>query len=225
MNGTSNSNSTSNGNSNSRVNSGSGQASMPQSWFDLVVMPPMDPRSIISAVSFESNASSQIVATFARSSTWLESATWINPPLISSQTQSYVMCPNVQDFASVEEANVWNGLHQMTALNNQLPIAVQKIMFLKAGTAFINNIFLDWTAGVTSTNVQLSFRDNSTTSGVFQNSATATVPVFSFTGATFGLTARNLQVTLLRTGRFSMALRILDNSGNYSLYEMDWIVE
>jgi hypothetical protein len=202
----------------------SGAPNAPQSWFDLIVMQPMDPRSIISTVSFENNASSQTVATFARSSTWLESATWINPPLIVSQTASYVICPNAQDFASVEEANVWNGLHQMTALNNQLPIAVQKIMFLKAGTAFVNNIFLDWSAGVTSTNVQLSFRDNSTTSGMFQNSGTATVPIFLFTGATFGLTARNLQVTLLRTGRFHVALRILDNSGNYSLYEMEWIV-
>ncbi len=113
----------------------------------------------------------------------------------------------------------------MTAQNNQLPIAVQKIMFLKAGTAFVNNIFLDWSPTVTSTDVQLSFRDNSTTSGDFQNSATATVPVFAFSGATFGGTARMLQVTLLRTGRFQMCLRIIDNSGNYSMYEMDWIVE
>ena len=196
-----------------------------QSWFDLVVMPPMDPRSIISSVLFENNASSQSAGTFARSSSWLHASTWVNPPLIVSQTTSFVICPNVQDFASVEDANTWNGLHLMTAQNNQLPIAVQKIMFLKAGTAFVNNIFLDWSVGVTSTDVQLSFRDNSSTSGDFQNSATATIPVFAFTGATFGGIARNLQVTLLRTGRFTVALRIIDNSGNYSMYEMDWIVE
>jgi hypothetical protein len=202
----------------------SGNSNAPQSWFDLVVMSPMDPRGIISSVSFENNAGSQTAATFARSSTWLHASTWVNPPLIVSQTASFVICPNVQDFASVEAANTWNGLHLMTAQNNQLPIAVQKIMFLKAGTAFVNNIFLDWSAGVTSTDVQLSFRDNSTTSGDFQNSGTATVPVFAFTGATFGLTARNLQVTVLRTGRFHVAMRIIDNSGNYSMYEMEWIV-
>ncbi len=212
-----------NGNSNGST-APSTASNAPQSWFDLIVMPTMDPRSIISTTSFEASAGGQQGGTFARSSTWLHSATWINPPLIVSQTASNVICPNVQDFASVEEANIWNGLHLMTAQNNQLPIAVQKIMFLKAGSAFVNNIFLDWSAGVTSTDVQLSFRDNSTTSGNFQNSATATVPVFAWSGPTFGSTARNLEVTLLRPGRFQMALRIIDNSGNYSMYEMDWIV-
>ncbi len=197
---------------------------MPQSWFDLVVMPPMDPRSIISAVTFEASGGGQQAGTFARSSTWLHSATWINPPLIVSQSGANVTCPNVQDFASVEEANVWNGLHLMTAQNNQLPLSVQKIMFLKSGTAFVNNIFLNWSAGVTSTDVQLSFRDNAATSGDFQNAGSGTVPVFAWSGPTFGSTARNLQVTLLRTGRFQVALRIIDNSGNYSMYEMDWIV-
>ncbi len=212
-------NGTTNGSTTPTVNSNA-----PQSWFDLVVMPTMDPRSIISAVSFEASAGGQQAGTFARSSTWLHSTTWVNPPLIVSQTGSNLVCPNIQDFASVEIANTWNGLHQMTALNNQLPINVQKIMFLKAGTAFVNNIFLDWSAGITSTDVQLSFRDNAATSGDFQNSGTGTVPVFAWSGPTFGSTARNLEVTLLRPGRFQMALRIIDNSGNYSMYEMDWIV-
>ena len=212
-----------NGNSSGSAAPNSG-SNAPQSWFDLVVMPTLDPRSIISTASFEASAGGQQVATFARSSTWLHASTWINPPLIVSQTASFVICPNVQDFASVEAANIWNGLHLMTAQNNQLPIIAQKIMFLKAGSAFVNNIFLDWSAGVTSTDVQLSFRDNSTTSGDFQNSGTGTVPVFAWSGPTFGSTARNLEVTLLRPGRFQMALRIIDNSGNYSMYEMDWIV-
>jgi hypothetical protein len=202
----------------------SGASNAPQSWFDLVVMPTMDPRSIISAVTFESSGGGQTAGIFARSSTWLHASTWVNPPLIVSQTAANVVCQNVQDFSSVEAANTWNGLHLMTAQNNQLPIAVQKIMFLKAGTAFTNNIFLDWSPTVTSTDVQLSFRDNSATSGDFQNAAAATVPVFAFSGATFGSTARMLQVTLLRTGRFHVALRIIDNSGNYSMYEMEWIV-
>ncbi len=224
MNGNSNSNTPMNGNSNSSANGNGSRPAMPQSWYDLVVMSPMDIRSLIQSATFESSGGGQTAGTFARSSTWLHAATWVNPPLVVSQTGSNVTCPNAQDFASVEAANTWNGLHLMTAQNNQLPLSVQKIMFLKAGTAFVNNIFLDWTPAVTSTDVQLSFRDNSTTSGDFQNSATATVPVFAFSGATFGTTARNLQVTLLRTGRFQVALRIIDNSGNYSMYEMDWIV-
>jgi hypothetical protein len=225
MNGNSNSNAAMNGNSNNNNAGGNGsQIWMPQSWFDLVVMSPMDPRGLIQSATFESSGGGQTAGTFTRSSTWLHNSTWVNPPLIASQAGANVTCPNAQDFASVEAANTWNGLHLMTAQNNQLPLSVQKIMFLKAGTAFVNNIFLDWTPAVTSTDVQLSFRDNSTTSGNFQNSASATVPVFAFSGATFGSTARMLQVTLLKTGRFQMALRIIDNSGNYSMYEMDWIV-
>jgi hypothetical protein len=31
-------------------------------------------------------------------------------------------------------------------------------------------------------------------------------------------------MSLLTTGRFSVALRIVDNAGNYSLFPMEWIV-
>ncbi len=143
----------------------------------------------------------------------------------SPSTLSNVQVNNPYDFGSIEEANTWNGLHQMTVPTAQVPPAVQKIMFLKAGTAFINNVFLDFTGGATSTDIQLSIRDNAGTSGDFQNSGTGTIPVFSFpTTATYGTPGRNLQVTLLRTGRFNVGLRIIDNGGNYSLFEMEWIV-
>jgi len=202
-----------------------------QSWFDLVVMPTMDPRSFIQTASFEDQGGTMRPATFARSGNFLVGGPWAQPNLSitppGGSAIPNVTVPNTYDFASLEDANAWNTLHQMVALNlTNLPIAVQKIMFLKAGTAFVNNIYFDWKVGVTATDIQLSFRDNSATSGDFQNSGAGTVPAFIFPAtATFGGTARNFQVTLLRTGHFNVALRILDSTGSPSVFEMEWIVE
>ena len=62
------------------------------------------------------------------------------------------------------------------------------------------------------------------TSGDFENSASGTIPVFSFPAASYGGTGRLLTLTLLRTGRFPMCLRLIDSGGNYSMFEMLWVV-
>lgn len=202
----------------------------PQSWFDLIVMPTMDPRSIIQTASFQDQGGTMRAATFQRSTTWLTGSPWVNTPLTTSalgaSTTPSVTVPNANDYDSAEQAATWNTLHQMVTPNPAIPLSVQKIMFLKAGTAFVNNIFLDWKAGVTSVgDIELSLRDNSVTNGDFTSGSTGSVPVFAFPStATYGGVGRNFQVTLLRTGRFQVCLRVNDNSGNFSMYEMDWIV-
>ena len=219
-----------NANSNGSNAAPSGISNAPQSWFDLVVMPTMDPRNIIQTASFEDSTGTLRAATFQRSPNWLVNGIWAEPPLTvttpSGALIPNVTVPNIYDYASIEAANTWNTLHQMVAPNPpNLPISVQNIMFLKAGTAFVNNIYLDWRGAVTSSSVLLSFRDNSVTSGDFQNSGTATVPVFAFpTSATYGSTGRNFQVTLLRPGRFNVGLVILDSTAAISMFEMEWIV-
>ena len=199
---------------------------MPQSWSDLVVMDPMDPRSIISSCSFQDSSNVAHAASFIRSSTWLHASTWVNPPMIiSTSSTSNVQNANPQDFDAAIAANVWNGTHQMTTTNSQLPLSASKLVFLKSDPRFINTIFLDWTGGTTSSSdIELSFRDNSATSGSFQHSGQGTIPVFSFPASTWGGTGKAFTVSLLRTGRFSVAIRIIDNGGNYSMFEMDWIV-
>jgi hypothetical protein len=193
-------------------------------------MPTMDPRSIISTAAFEDSTGTMHAATFERSPSWLLAGPWGQSPLnVTTPTGSLipnVTVPNVYDYASLEEANTWNTLHQMVApVPTSLPLAVQKIMFLKAGTAFVNNLFLDWKAGVTSGSVQLSFRDNSVTSGDFQNSGTGTVPAFIFpSSATYGGLGRNLQVTLLRPGRYTVGIVTLDSAVVTSMFEMEWFV-
>ncbi len=142
----------------------------------------------------------------------------------SATANAHLFVPNVADFASVAIAAAWNTSHAMTSINTKLPLCVENIMFLKAGGAFVNYIYLDWLGGLTSTDVQFSFRDNSLTDGDFANSATGTIPAFTFGSSTFGGTSRSLQVTLLQPGDYNVALRIYDSALNYSMYAMHWIV-
>ncbi len=199
----------------------------PQSWFDFPMMTRMDPRTIIQAIAFEDQGGTMQNGAFTRSATWLQNVVWADAPMIVTPFATVppaVTVPNTQDFISQQIAIAWNASHAMTATNTKLPKAVEKIMYLKAGAAFVNNIFLDWAGVITSTDIQFSFRDNSATSGDFTNSASGTIPVFTFPTVVFGGTSRRLTVTLLRAGRFSVGIRIFDSAGNWSLYEMDWIV-
>jgi hypothetical protein len=199
-----------------------------QSWFDFPVMQPMDIRSLVQTASLQDNGGTLRAATFSRSSTWLVPGPWVSPVvgINVGGTVPNISVPNTYDYQSIEAANEWNTLHQMAAPNAVIiPAAVSKIMFLKAGTAFVNNLYLDWTPGKTSQLVQLSFRDNSVTSGDFQNAGTGTIPALLFpTTATYGGINKNFQVTLLQKGRFQVGMLVLDNAGNMSMYEMDWIV-
>lgn len=198
-----------------------------QSWFDAAVMPTLDPRSIIQSVTFQDSAGALQPGTFTRSANWLQATTWANSPLSVTPRATAVpnvVCPVGADYSANEEATSWNATVAMTCLTNQIPIAAQKTMILKAGP-FVNNLYFDWAIGETSQDVQLSFLQNSLTSGDFTNSGTGTVPVFAFpTTATFGSTARVLGVTLRATGRFNVGLRVVDNHGVYSMFEMFWIV-
>ncbi len=199
-----------------------------QSWNDLVVMPPMDPRAIIASLSMTAEAGALQAASFQRSSKWLNPAeTWVNPPMAMSlpgTNSSHIDAVNPYDFQAVIDAVNWNTVHAMTLPTSGLPISVQNIMYLRADPRFVNNFYVDFTGGATSTDIQLSMRENSTTSGDFQNSATGTVPVLALPTTTYGGTGCNVQVSLTMPGRFQVAFRIIDNSGNWSMFEMDWIV-
>jgi hypothetical protein len=112
----------------------------------------------------------------------------------------------------------------MTSISTQLPLAVNALMILKASPKFLNNVFFDFLGGATSTDIPFSFKDNSLTSGDFTNAATGTIPSYSFGSTTFGGTGKMLTVSILTPGRYSVALRIVDNAGGYSLFPMEWIV-
>ena len=68
-------------------------------------------------------------------------------------------------------------------------------------------------------NFELSYRDNAGTRG----DAQGTVPVISFSGTSF-TDPLVLYVTLKQVGHVSMGLRAIDNAGNWSMYESEWII-
>jgi hypothetical protein len=194
-------------------------------------MEPMDPRLVIQKITLDDNTGAAKGATFSRVTSWFQNVTWVNPVLkisdVTSSTTPTIAANSPQDYQSFQEAVVWNSTKSMVATNSKLPLAVKKIVFLKAGMSFDNTIYLDWIGGATSTDVQISFRDNSVTSGNLDPLGGApTVPVFQFLAtATYGGAGRKLTVTVLRPGRYFVGIRVLDNGGNYSMFEMEWIVE
>lgn len=198
------------------------------SWYDYATQSPRDPRTIVQSISFMDQTGAIQPATFLRSTTWLEAATWVNPPMDVTPRTTFL--PSVSplfpmDFQASEIAAQFTAQRAMTVLNGQYPIAVQKEIVLKAGMQFANTFALDFIGTATSTDIQFSFLHNSLTSGDFTSGASGTIPVFAFPSTTtYGGITKQMTVTLLRPGRFAVALRIKDNSGNYSLFEMDWLV-
>ncbi|MEO6939921.1 MAG: hypothetical protein ABI444_07265 [Candidatus Kapaibacterium sp.] len=198
----------------------------PQSWFDLPLMPPMDPRAIISFVQLDDNGGLPRNAQFQNSNSFNAPVTWAASPLSLSAgtgaTLPQCVAVTPQDFEATQNAIQWIASHGVVRPNTQVAPSVQKIIFLKAGNAYITTFFLDWAGGVTSTDVQLSIRDNSATGGNFLNGAAGTVPAFTWSGNTFGGTSRKLSVCTTGPGRIAMGLRVIDNGGNVSMFEMDW---
>ncbi len=191
-------------------------------------MDPLDPRSVISIVSMQDQGGTNRLATFQNSSTFLKLTTWANSPLtpspVATATTPGVSATSPADFDAVVEAQHWTAAHGMVANNTQLPMTVQRIFFAKARPNFLNNFYFDMPGGVTSTDIQLSFRDNSGVGGNFIDSALGTIPAFCWSGATFGGTGRLFQISFNRPGRFYLVLRVIDNTGNYSMFELDFNV-
>ncbi len=92
-----------------------------------------------------------------------------------------------------------------------------KVIFLRGGPAWEMSIPINF-GGATYNDLQLSFRDNAGTRGDYAG----TVPVIAFQGLFTG--AQTLSVTLKSPGRISMGLRSIDLSGNWSMFEMEWII-
>ena len=205
-------------------NTSFGRNANTQSWFDLPYGDPVDPRSVISAISFDDNTGVAQPGLFQNSATFLHNTTWQASPLALSAgtgaTAPFCAPVTPADYLGISIAQRWQNSHGIIRSNTQLPPTVQKIIYTKAYPRFQTAIFFDWAGGVTSSDLQFSFRDNSAVGGNFITGA-ATVPVFAWNGPTFGGSARKLIISTVRPGRFVMVLRIVDNAGNWSMFEIE----
>ena len=186
----------------------------PQSWLDIPVMPPLDPRAIVITANLQAT-----LGNFIRSTTFLQ-ASWGANPFVFTGNNNQVVSLDTTDAATSVDATQWTFAHQMVNASATIPSALSKVIFLRAGEIWDNQIEIN--LGVSNyTNVQLSFRDNLATSGTFLNGSAGSVPVILFPGTKTGILI--LHLTIRRPGKYSMVL-VANNAGTYSAFEMEWIV-
>jgi hypothetical protein len=183
-----------------------------QSWQDLQVAMPIDPRSVILNTSLGATPGA-----FTRSTNLLQSA-WVASPLV--YTTAMLASLDGTDATTQVDAAQWNASHQMVNVGGNIPPSLNKVVFMRAGRIWDNIITINF--GVSTYNsVQLTFRDNLGTSGQFLNGATGAVPAFSFGNSITGV--QLLHVTVLQPGIYSMVIGMVLSS-NWNAFEMEWIV-
>ena len=160
---------------------------------------------------------------FLNSSTYKTPVTgWITNPftLVNS-------APNLANVQSLGTTNAykmalaaqWTANHQMVNTATLLSPGVKKIIYAAGGTDLVNIIPVD--LGVSNySDLQISLLENAAVSGNFQ-SGSATVPVYSLTGATWtGVVF--FRFTFNAFGQFSIGVRATDpaSANNYSMREL-----
>ena len=187
-----------------------------QSWFDIQNAQNIDPKSIVYGATLNATA-----GTFSRSTNCLQAA-WSASPLAFTGNNTKVTSLDTTDAATTVDANQWTFSHQMVNVAAGIPPAMNKVVFLRSGANWDCAVEINMFA-VTYNNVQLTFRDNLGTTGMFLNSATGAVPVISFGNGLTGLQVLHLNLT--QPGVYSMVL-VAQNSGSglWSAFEMEWVV-
>ncbi len=183
-------------------------------WQDISLATPLDPRSIVANAILSATSGA-----FTRSTNFLQ-ATWGTNPFVYTGNNTKVVSLDTTDALSVQDAAQWTFAHQMVNSSATLGPALQKVVFLRAGNKWDNQVEIN--LGVSNyTNVQLSFRDNLGTSGAFLNGSTGAMPVVSFSGTQTGVLV--LHLTLLQPGNYSMVI-VASTGGTFSTFEMEWVV-
>jgi len=187
-----------------------------QSWQDLQIANPLDPKSIIPYATLGTNAGA-----FSRSTNILQSA-WVASPLVFTGNNTSVVSTDTTDQSTVVDAAQWTFTHQMVNVAANIPPSMSKVVFMRAGKNWQNKIEIALGAP-NYTNVQLTFRDNLGTSGQFLNSATGSAPVILFGGGAAITGNQVLTLPVLQPGTYNMVLAML-TGGNWSAFEMEWVV-
>jgi hypothetical protein len=180
-------------------------------WNDLLAVQPIDPRNIIANVTLGGTQ-----GVYKRSTTCLQ-ASWGTNSVAYTGNNTTMVSLNPTDAASMAWAAQWVVQTKMVDVAASINPAVNKLAFTKAGPYWGNNIEIGF--GATNyTDLQLTFRDNLATTGVFAGSASGAVPVFSFAGTHTG--NELLVVTFPHPGTYSLVL-VMNNAGTYSVFEME----
>lgn len=184
----------------------------PQSWSDLTILEPTDPRGLIKYSTLNG-----VVGIFSHTNSFLASSWGVSPVFHFGQ----VTCNanGIDNTQLVEDARAWTLSH--LSANNPATLAkpLTELMFLRDGLQW--TMFIPLNFGVTGIgNPMLSFRDNATSAGSFLDGQ-ATHPVIYFPGLYTGINV--LQVTLSGKGHYKLAI-VGKEAGIQTMYEMEWHV-
>lgn len=188
--------------------------STPQSWYDLSIIPPIDPRLLIADARIGSSQ-----ATFTRSTDFLQT-TWANHAVAFSGN---TLCEawETDNLWKVEDAAQWTMVHQTGNFTSAIAPPLRKVVFLRGGRQWKNTLEVDLGA-TTFTDIQMTFRDNAASAGNFANSANGSIPVFLWTGNFTGKV--NLVLSLQDFGRYSLVLKLKETALLQSMFEMEFII-
>ena len=192
-----------------------------RSWNDFNTQSPQDPLDLIALATFNNGAAItgiwSLVTNYNRP---VGASVWIASPF-SITGESLAATNGADQFQNISDADQWNFSHTTTNVASTLTPPMRKLVFMKAGTNYINNLPI--TLGANNyTDLQLSFLDNAATRG----DAQGTIPVIRWTGVFTG--AATLSLVLKRIGRFTLGFMGVDNAGpppNYSMFEVDIVAE
>ncbi len=186
-----------------------------QGWQDLLLVHPVDPRSFLLYASVAGTGP----GVFGLSTSFLQT-TWGTNPIALTGNNTFITTTDTTDALKIAEAQQWSFAHQMANASAALGPAMKKVVFLRSGSSWQNNVEIGFGAA-NYTNVQLSLRDNLGTSGSFLNGSAGAVPVVTFSGTLTGNLI--LHLVILQPGTYSMVL-VVNNAGTWSTFEMEWIV-
>ena len=185
------------------------------SWIDWADTMPKSPLDLIANARL---GSAQGVFAYSTTFSSPSGSTLPSASPIALSSDPICFALGTDNLQNVADAAQWNFAHQTRNSSTKLAPPLSKVIFLRAGTQWEMKIPLSLGPG-TYVNFELSYRDNAGTRG----DAQGTVPVISFSGTSF-TDPLVLYVTLKQVGHVSMGLRAIDNAGNWSMYESEWII-
>ena len=152
--------------------------------------------------------------------------TWTISNLVLMQAPT-VRTNGVDKGELVADAEYWMFDHKTWNSSVTLPIPLRKVVFLRAGTEWRNELRIIFPGPVAADVIYLAMRNNAGTRG----DAHGTYPVLKWSSIGTGITgAVQLYLDLKLPGRYNVVLWVKSKptgtpaAPQYSMYEMEWIV-
>ncbi len=189
-----------------------------QSWYDLQDYAPRNPLDLIWLAQIN-DGTNQDVGVFMNSSTYsTPPSSWLAASPFSYNGIPSCLANDTTKPEKILEQTNWNFTHLTRNSSALLAPPLRSMIFLRGGKEWTMNIPLALGVGSYS-DLQLSFLENAGTRGDYLG----TIPVISFTARAYTGSV-TLKIISQQMGKVSVGLRAIDASGNWSMFNMDWVI-